>query len=171
MGQQQLLLVILVTILAGVATAVAINTFSSAAENAARDALHQDMASIAAAAQSYYIKPKLMGGGSNSFNGINFNNLPLSTDSLADAGLTAFNTNGRYTLSVEAGGSRLSITADGAVAAAGCVESGSFKKSACEDSGETSGIASAESVPDDNSAQSEKEHSDRNKGWWRFFFR
>lgn len=39
MGQQQLLLVILVTIIVGIATVVAINTFSSAADSANLDAV------------------------------------------------------------------------------------------------------------------------------------
>jgi len=50
MGQQQLLLVILVTIIVGIATVVAINTFGAAADSANLDAVRQDMGSIAASA-------------------------------------------------------------------------------------------------------------------------
>ncbi|MDZ7806938.1 MAG: hypothetical protein U5K71_07465 [Gracilimonas sp.] len=53
MGQQQLLLVILVTIIVGIATVVAINTFGSAADSANLDAVRQDVATIAASAQGY----------------------------------------------------------------------------------------------------------------------
>lgn len=55
MGQQQLLLVILVTIIVGIATVVAINTFGSSAEQANLDAVRQDIAQIATAAQAWYI--------------------------------------------------------------------------------------------------------------------
>ena len=47
MGQQQLLLVILVTIIVGIATVVAINTFGTAADNANIDAVRNDMTAIA----------------------------------------------------------------------------------------------------------------------------
>ena len=55
MGQQ--LLVILVKIIVGIATVVAINTFGSAADFAAQDSVRQDLASIAASAQGYYMRP------------------------------------------------------------------------------------------------------------------
>jgi len=57
MGQQQLLLVILVTIIVGIATVVAINTFGSAADAANIDAVRNDVAAIASGAQGYYMKP------------------------------------------------------------------------------------------------------------------
>lgn len=173
MGQQQLLLIILVTILAGTATAVAINTFGKAAEKAAAEAVYQDMTAIASAAQGYYVKPKMLGGGSNSFNGINFHRIQVGADSLANAGQTAFTGNGRYILSVEQGGSRLGIsglTADGTVSAAGCVDKGSFSMKACDDSGEPGDNALTESTPDsDSEGQGDQGHSGRKKGWWRFF--
>ena len=62
MGQQQLLLVILVTIIVGIATVVAINTFGTAADNANIDAVRNDMTAIASGAQSYYMKPAMLGG-------------------------------------------------------------------------------------------------------------
>lgn len=95
MGQQQLLLVILVTVIVGIATVVAINTFSSASEAANRDAATNDMVAIAAAAQAYYIKPLMLNGGGNSFANIDF-------QQIAFAGVTsgtfdkAINVNGTY---------------------------------------------------------------------------
>jgi len=75
MGQQQLLLVILVTIIVGIATVVAINTFGSAADSANLDAVRQDVASIAASAQGYYMKPEMLGGGGQNFNNVTFDNI------------------------------------------------------------------------------------------------
>ena len=99
MGQQQLLLVILVTIIVGIATVVAINTFSSSADSANLDAVRNDIASIAASAQGYYIKPAMLGGGGNDFTNISFNNIAFAADSLTNDGASARNTNGRYVIS------------------------------------------------------------------------
>ncbi len=107
MGQQQLLLVILVTIIVGIATVVAINTFSSSADSANLDAVRNDVASIAAAAQGYYIKPSMLGGGGNDFTNLSFNTIAFAADSVADDGATARNTNGVYVIS---GGSATEFT-------------------------------------------------------------
>ncbi len=98
MGQQQLLLVILVTIIVGIATVVAINTFSSAADSANLDAVRQDLAQIGSSAQAYYIKPTMLGGGGSEFTGMNFNLISFPSDSIYAAGLNAANTNGVYVL-------------------------------------------------------------------------
>lgn len=103
MGQQQLLLVILVTIIVGIATVVAINTFGSAADSANLDAVRQDLASIAAAAQGYYQKPTMLGGGGNSYTGLTFNDVTFPADSLNSTGLIAYNANGTYTISTASG--------------------------------------------------------------------
>ncbi|GAB5408827.1 MAG: hypothetical protein BalsKO_11920 [Balneolaceae bacterium] len=105
MGQQQLLLVILVTIIVGIATVVAINTFSSSADSANLDAVRNDIASIAASAQGYYIKPTMLGGGGNSFAAVTFNNIAFAADTVDAAGTNAFNANGRYVISAQAAGS------------------------------------------------------------------
>ena len=77
MGQQQLLLVILVTILVGIATVVALNVFGDSAQSANRDAVRQDLLGGAATAQGFYIRPEIMGGGENSFVGIELNDLNI----------------------------------------------------------------------------------------------
>ena len=67
MGQQQLLLVILVTIIVGIATVVAINIFGSAADQANRDAVRQDLMGAAVQAQAIWSRPDLMGGANRDF--------------------------------------------------------------------------------------------------------
>jgi len=100
MGQQQLLLVILVTIIVGIATVVAINTFGTAADQAARDAVTLDLVSIAAASQGYYIRPAMLGGGSRSFTNIDFNKFSFTARVTAESdGLEAENENARYVMS------------------------------------------------------------------------
>jgi hypothetical protein len=100
MGQQQLLLVILVTIIVGIATVVAINVFGTSATSANEDAVRQDVLTIAASAQGWYIKPSMMGGGNNSFQGLTFNDIQFPADSIINSGLTAVNMNGTYILGV-----------------------------------------------------------------------
>ncbi|KPP96081.1 MAG: protein of unknown function DUF3139 [Bacteroidetes bacterium HLUCCA01] len=99
MGQQQLLLVILVTIIVGIATVVAINTFGSAAESANHDAVRQDVAQIASSAQAYYIKPAMLAGGDRDFTDIDFNNITFAGTIDADDPLIASNENGTYVIS------------------------------------------------------------------------
>jgi len=104
MGQQQLLLVILVTIVVGIATVVAINTFSNSADNANVDAIRNDLGSIALAAQGYYLKPALLGGGGSSFTGFTFAGVAfagLIPDDAADLIIT--NENGTYEITSAAG--------------------------------------------------------------------
>lgn len=67
MGQQQLLLVILVTILVGIATLVAFNVFGTAAEEANRDAVRQDIMAAAAQAQAIWTRPAMMDGANQDF--------------------------------------------------------------------------------------------------------
>jgi Tfp pilus assembly protein PilE len=122
MGQQQLLLVILVTIIVGIATVVAINTFGAAADSANLDAVRQDVASIAASAQGYFMKPSMLGGGGNSFNSpnITFDNIAFAANEVSSDGLTAVNENGVYVISGHAASS-FTVTAHPASAIDGAV--------------------------------------------------
>lgn len=95
MGQQQLLLVILVTIIVGIATVVAINTFGSAAESANLDAVRNDVAAIASSAQGYFIRPAMLGGGGNNFTQITFEQVTFP-GTISDNNLVATNANGTY---------------------------------------------------------------------------
>jgi len=97
MGQQQLLLVILVTIIVGIATVVAINTFGSAADQANIDAVNNDIATLASAAQGFYMRPTMLGGGGRTFSDLTFDGLAFPATFTDD--LVAVNENGRYVLS------------------------------------------------------------------------
>ena len=70
MGQQQLLLIVLGTIIVGVAVVVGINMFTIGAINSERDALILDINTVAASAASYWRKPAAFGGGARSFVGV-----------------------------------------------------------------------------------------------------
>ncbi|NGP76367.1 hypothetical protein G3570_06975 [Balneolaceae bacterium YR4-1] len=78
MGQQQLLLIILVTILVGIATVVAINVFTEAQEQSNQEAVILDMTSAVPDARAYFRKPTMLGGGGNSFANIGMDDLVLN---------------------------------------------------------------------------------------------
>lgn len=99
MAQQQLLLVILVTIIVGISTVIAINVFGNSNEAANYDATRVDMLSIGTLSQGYFNKPSALGGGNRSYANITFNTIPFSTDSVSSNGLTAINGNSVFIIS------------------------------------------------------------------------
>ena len=113
MGQQQLLLVILVTILVGIATVVAINVFGESAEQANADAVRQDLLAAASQAQAIYAKPAQLGGAGGDFatmdEGVLLQQLRIpgsrATRDLSDTDDTQVNfvenENGIYTIDVD----------------------------------------------------------------------
>jgi len=121
MGQQQLLLVILVTIIVGIATVVAINVFGQSAENANLDATRQDVLTIGAMAQGWILKPEALGGGGgdwqNGSTDVTMDDLGFGYASMvADgtvttgtAGTEYTNANATYSLSIN--GDELTVTA------------------------------------------------------------
>lgn len=96
MGTQQLLLIVLGVIIVGIAVVVGINIFGTNAEQANKDALTQDCLRLAAAAQGYYRKPSMLGGGNNSFVGCEITDCGMSQ---TDDANTGENVNGTYVLS------------------------------------------------------------------------
>jgi hypothetical protein len=105
MGQQQILLVILVTIIIGVATIIALNVLNSGADQANRDAVRQDLSAAASFVQSIWERPQLMGGASRKFTTLDeseilrFLNVPSSDYQVGDSEAT--NENGTYRLEIE----------------------------------------------------------------------
>lgn len=112
MGQQQLLLVILVTILVGIATLVAFNVFGTAAEEANRDAVRQDILAAAAQAQAIWTRPEMMDGAGQDFQNLTaieiLNRLNIPGN---NTGTQVENENGIYTVAI-GDGSTLTITGD-----------------------------------------------------------
>ena len=89
-GQQQLLLIALGTIIVGVAVLVGINMFTTGAINAERDALLQDINYVASSAASYWRRPAVLGGGARTFVGV--------TD-ITKFGTDSSNANGNFVMS------------------------------------------------------------------------
>ncbi|MDZ7716507.1 MAG: hypothetical protein U5J95_09870 [Balneolaceae bacterium] len=89
MGQQQLILLVLVFIIVGIAAVVAINTFEQSRDASVKDAARNDMLSAINSAQKYYLAPESLGGGGGNFNGITFKDLTIDS----------VNTNASYSIS------------------------------------------------------------------------
>lgn len=70
MGQQQLLLVVLGTIIIGIAVIVGVTMFQANAIETTRNAIINDLGFFAQNARAYYWKPKSMGGGERDFSGV-----------------------------------------------------------------------------------------------------
>ena len=99
MGQQQILLVIIVTIIVSIATVAALNTFLSFSETINVDAMRDDLSKIALAAQGYYYKPDMLSGGGNSFKDFLFENLSLpGFDEPTENGRTITSEYGTYSI-------------------------------------------------------------------------
>jgi len=75
MGQQQLLLVLIGTIVVGIAVAIGIDLFDTYLEGANRDAVVGDLQNLSGSALNYYHRSKYMGGGGGSFDGIKMSSL------------------------------------------------------------------------------------------------
>jgi hypothetical protein len=67
MGQQQIIIVVLTTILVGIAIAVGILLFQAGKIQSNKDALTEGLMTIEANARAYYERPRSLGGGSKSY--------------------------------------------------------------------------------------------------------
>jgi type II secretory pathway pseudopilin PulG len=77
MGQQQLLLLVLATVIVGLATVAGINAFEQNQKQATADAMTQEAMRIASDIQAYALKPEQMGGlpSGETLTDINFDDL------------------------------------------------------------------------------------------------
>jgi hypothetical protein len=69
MGQQQIIILVLGTVIVGIAIAVGVLLFQSNSISSNKDALMADLNNVLADAQAYYLKPSCLGGGNHSFIG------------------------------------------------------------------------------------------------------
>ncbi|HDQ00333.1 MAG TPA: hypothetical protein ENN22_14295 [bacterium] len=100
MGQQQLLLIVLSVLIAGVSVALGFTIFAATAASANLDAVIDDLLQLASRAQLYYHQPELNGAG-NSFVNI----------SMKDISSEAVNSNGVY--SIKTAGSARQVVLQG----------------------------------------------------------
>ncbi len=106
MGQQQLLLLVLATVIVGIAIVVGINAYSENSVRTSWDSLLQDAMRIANDAQSWKNKPEMFGGSSdltktdeNDFDGVNFIDLAYSGGAISGGSNQCYtNLNGVFEL-------------------------------------------------------------------------
>ena len=96
MGQSQLLLIVLTVIIVAIAVVVGMQIFSLFSATSNLEAVTNDLLVLASKAQEYFIKPKMMGGGGHSFEGLTMDNLTVLTS----------NENGEYSV-ISAGARKL----------------------------------------------------------------
>ncbi|TVQ04285.1 MAG: hypothetical protein EA359_07015 [Balneolaceae bacterium] len=102
MGQQQILLVILITIVIGITTIVALNVLNQRTQQSNRDAVRQDLAAAASYVQALWERPNLMGGANRRFTNLQeeiilqYLNIPATDYTPGDN--EAKNDNGTYSV-------------------------------------------------------------------------
>lgn len=80
MGQQQLLLILLVTVIVGIAIIMGLRLFKTERVAFEEAEYTQLMIEVAEQAQAWYRKPIAIGGGGGSFKNISFNQIPCPLD-------------------------------------------------------------------------------------------
>ena len=102
MGQQQLLLLVLGTIIVGLTIVIGISSFTNNAVKANEDSVRQDILKIAGRIELYYLAPVDLGGGGHDFpTFLTFPDVGLGfNQDGSDATSTYRNGNGTYSISV-----------------------------------------------------------------------
>jgi Tfp pilus assembly protein PilE len=96
LGQQQIILILLVTVIVAIATVLAVNTMQDSHRQANVEAIRQKMMEATTLAQAYYRKNASMGGGDGSYKHITLAYLNIAPDnelavfSLSNAGDESF---------------------------------------------------------------------------------
>lgn len=88
MGNRELLLVILVTVLVAISIGVAVRTITGSEVSPSRTAIIEGINTAVGRSIAYYERPEVYGGGASSFENITFNDLLMDS----------INGNGRYEL-------------------------------------------------------------------------
>jgi Tfp pilus assembly protein PilE len=89
MGSQQLLLIIVGTVIIGIMIAVGMTMFQDQATSTNRDEVSNDLAQYSSIARAYYRRPAVYGGGQGSFRGLTMSKITSKST----------NENGTYSLS------------------------------------------------------------------------
>jgi hypothetical protein len=113
MGQQQLLLLVLATVIVGLATVAGINAFEQNQKQATADAMTQEAMRIASDIQAIRLKPEQMGGITD-LTTVTFADLGQYSTSGSGASATYEGPNGTYTIT-DGGGTACENSVDPSV--------------------------------------------------------
>lgn len=110
MGQQQLLLLVVTTVIVGLAIMIGVEVFGSSMAKANEDSVRKDIIEISSRLQQYYRTPEALGGGGYTFaSDLTFNQIGYYDEGVS--GSRYENANGTYTISVS--GQVVTITGGG----------------------------------------------------------
>lgn len=82
MGQQQLLLIVLVSIIVGLSSIVGLILFENFRDESYKDMIRQEVLEAASFGRLYYTTPSALGGGNQSFASITMDDIRLDTGSV-----------------------------------------------------------------------------------------
>jgi hypothetical protein len=102
MGQQQLMLVVLVVVIVGISTVVTLNILGFGADNANRDAVRADLLSAASYVQEIWERPTLLNGANRDFTRLTEKELlhKLKITGIRSENIIS-NRNGSYEISIQ----------------------------------------------------------------------
>ena len=100
MGSQQLLLIVVGLIVVAIAIIVGMTLLGSGSRSANKDAIAEDLLRMGAIAQGYFQKPQTIGGGGESFEGMEIHDLGATQIDASYDGAPAYseNENARYVI-------------------------------------------------------------------------
>lgn len=85
MGNQQIMLMLVLAIIVGIITILAIDTFTISRNEGIKDIIRQDVMEAASLGQMYYKKSAIYGGGGNSFKNITLFDIQLDSSNVTSA--------------------------------------------------------------------------------------
>lgn len=85
MGQQQMLLVLIATMIVGIAIVLGLTMYRESASEANQDEMRDALMTVAARAQGWYRRPAMLGGGARSFTRISWTKIHF--DSSTNSGV------------------------------------------------------------------------------------
>ena len=85
MGQQQIMLMLVLVVIVGIITILAIDTFTISRNEGIKDIIRQDVMEAATLGQMYYKKSSIYGGGGNSFKNITLFDIQLDSSNVTSA--------------------------------------------------------------------------------------
>lgn len=100
MGQQQLILITLVTIIIGLATIIAISLFKSEKVFLIEDNYTELLLETADNLQVYWHKPSILGGGNHSFKDADFAKIPCLLDEIKYTNFNCQTTDEKYLINI-----------------------------------------------------------------------
>jgi len=96
MGQRELMLMLLASVITGIAIFAGIKIFNNQNVEFEEDEYEQLMLEIGEEMQAWYVKPTQLGGGGKSYHGLNFNQIPCPLGNVGDNFVNCSDDDGKH---------------------------------------------------------------------------